>query len=167
MTLNHMKPATDIVWGDDWETSVRRRIQLRYHTSLDKWLESRPTSGLVELADELGVPNFQLALMQLKDAEKAGKIRTAAMDSLCRWIWSRMPSGWQIGPEFSRDKMRAFSTWGANMVAIPELRRLDPQVNAVMAAFNCAKIPKGWSPTGVNDPVLIEIFELGWPVTIR
>lgn len=143
------------------------------------------------------VAGVQLGRMQIEEIRDEKEFRHVAMDAMVRELNANLPKGWQCisDPPLVEDEQTAwrhlaarspilatlteeatkqrieFQASGAYAFWIVQLQFRDPAVesraDAVWNALKALSPPIGWRPSGPNDPIIVQAFEQGWPLSLQ
>lgn len=151
------------VWGGDWRARIRSRVIALGCETVTEYLALYPSEPYVAAAQRLGddVAALQLEQIHFAEGDVNNRIRSVAMDSLSRDLNRHLPSGWRAGALGDFDTSGACAEWITRLVMHTDELKL--RANAVWDALEQSKPPKGWSPGGPNDPLIVAAFEKGWP----
>ncbi|WP_043432885.1 hypothetical protein [Cystobacter fuscus] len=148
--------------GRAWEGNVKarlyERVRERGYDSLTAFAEARPTSSLVELADELGpddIAAVQVFSGLVAEAERSRKVTRLVRGQLVRELAEELPNGWPtVLDDANRLKVAmALGTWFAYT---PETHkeRVDKAGDSLLAT----PPPPGWLPRGPDDELLLTLL---------
>jgi hypothetical protein len=162
----HPRPISSL-WPADWEEQVLAAVHELGYTDMFTFVRAYPTEGFYDLGKRLDdlAPPAMLSILYYRDAVLCGDIRSAAIDGLIRSFHDICPAGWNnprpgLMPEIN--EINLISTWEVELKAVDE--RFPPLAQAVFNAIWYSYPPKGWKPTGPEDPIIQRAFEIGWPV---
>jgi hypothetical protein len=146
-------------WKGNWKNRVYERVAARGFSTVTDFADSRPTASLLELADELGpedVAAIQLETLLYDEAKESGYVDRFARSLLVRSLRERIPDGWNVGERYDFDSEAAggFGRWTA---ILDEMH--DEAAWQVWQSLRAANIPRGWLPSGPDDPILLRAFE--------
>lgn len=155
-------------WIGDWRARIRQRLKERGFASMTEFAGARPNASLLTLAHELGEED--VAAIQVEDLlhTEAFENRTMARfarDLFARRLHEEIPDGWNVSDryDFRFRKAGAYASWGAAFFEEDEA--------AADTAYECLlaqPIPRGWLPTGPDDPLLLRAFEgVVFPTDVR
>ena len=158
---------TVTAWGPGWEEGLLARLGELGFGSVLSFLDSLPARPYREVAARLGggFAPIQLIVGQYREAKAAGRVRHAAMDSLCRVLVEQFPSGWATGENPDWKTILALSTWISELTVTGALPELKAFADAVAEAIRRNPPSAGWAPSGPEDPVLVAVFARGWPAS--
>jgi hypothetical protein len=145
-------------WDGNWNARILSRVWKRGFQTVTEFADSRPLDTLSGLADELGredVAPIQLEFLLRQEAEERGTVERFARSLLVRRFRERVPDGWAISDnyEFESERAGAYASW------IGGLDDRDHEAaERVWDAFEVLDLPRGWLPSGPDDPVLDQIF---------
>jgi hypothetical protein len=128
---------SDQTWIGDWRQRIRERIHSLGTERVTDFLERHPAEPYFKVARRLGndVAAVQLARMQFEEASDRDEVRQVAMDGFSREVVENLKRGWGVGP-------KGDAVWNS-------LKEIQP--------------PRGWLPSGPNDPLIQAAFARGWP----
>jgi hypothetical protein len=143
---------------------VAARVRALGYPSVTAFLESIPAEPYLAAADRLGgdVAAIQLERVHLEEAQRAGTVRRAAIDSFVREVNYHLPGGWPHNPTGHFRVASVYATWTTRL----QMTNADmkPKADAVWAALTTLSPPAGWLPTRVDDPLVVTAFNRGWPL---
>lgn len=160
-----MATAEDI-WLGDWQSKIQERVRSVGCSTVSEFLHRHQNIAYFQVARLLGpdVAAVQLAMMQFAEAKRDHKVRTAAMDALCRALHVNLKHGWNKGLHAKRMMAGSISEW----LAVIEFRGLAPELRtlgeAVWAALKLSNPRIGWLPNGPDDGYIKAAFDKGWPI---
>lgn len=150
------------VWEGNWQARVKERVRARGFSTLSAWSDARPSGTYNDLAAELGedIAPFQVEYLLHEEAIKAGVgvLHRVLRAGLSRHLWRRLPSsGWDAkGTEAWSEAAGASAVWFS---AIPKtLADVRDRADRVWDEL-AARAPRGWRPSGPDDPILVAAFE--------
>lgn len=149
-----------------WQERLRELLGSHGYSSLSRYADANPLASLDALADALGIADIgavQLEGQLLREAVQERQIDRRARDLLARQLAS-LPGGWPGAPKARNANeetrcMQALSSW------FPIGFATEYQVAIIKVALEMlsdTELPKGWRPSGPNDPVLVRLFEKHW-----
>lgn len=141
-------------WEGDWKARLGERLLLAGFATASAYADAHPLRSLVELASQLGgdVVAVQILWQLRAEAESDPPARSRlARSLLARELVSAIPDGWG---DVERCVL-AMGSWAGSL-------DLDfPAMSAVFARLR-ELAPRGWRPSGPDDPILLEAFR-DWP----
>lgn len=153
-------------WAQDWPDNVvltAQSIGYRDLTHLLNSMPAKPYAKVVLALNDQFAP-AQIVSVQYGEAHKAGTVRNAARDALCRHIVKRFPDGWHVGEKAEWQAIRAISSWSSEALATGNCKEFESRFDNIGDhLLKDACPPKGWIPTGPDDPVITEAFDKYWP----
>jgi hypothetical protein len=137
-------------WKGDWRTRVIERARERGYPSVTSFVAAHPTGTFRDLAEVLGPDN--VAAVQVQDVmrDEAGA-DPRAFETLVRNLIVRAPF-LAISSDWDDAKVHIYSTL-VDYLGEGHVRALE-RVFEVLAT----RAPRGWRPTGPDDPLLVEAF---------
>ena len=152
----------DHPWIPDWPDRVTGLVQSMGYPDLESFLATMPAVSYIDVADEIGhgVAPIQVLCVQFKEAKSRNVVRRAAMDALTRHAIEQFPIGWGIDERPEYRAASALGNWTASSVVSGDCGEYENLLQRIAHSF---KPPKGWIPTGPDDPVIIAAFEEHWP----
>jgi hypothetical protein len=144
--------------GRAWEGNVKarlyERVRERGYDSLSAFAEARPTTSLLELADELGpddIAAVQVFSGLVAEAERSGKVTRLVRGQLVRELAQHLPNGWPaVLDDATRfDVAHALARW---TTYTPETH--EERVRKAGDALLATPPPPGWRPLGPEDELL-------------
>ncbi len=144
-------------WQGDVKVRLYERVRARGHESLTAFAEARPTSSLVELAEELGKDDIvavQVFSGLVAEAERSRRVTRLVRGQLVRELSQHLTSGWPLvlDEETRFDVAHALARWGTYT---PDTHQ--ERVNRVGDALLRTPPPPGWRPLGPDDPLLLTL----------
>ncbi|HZH18369.1 MAG TPA: NUDIX hydrolase [Archangium sp.] len=140
-------------WQGNWVVRLYERVRERGYTSLTAFADARPTTSLVELAEELGedVAGVQVFKGLVEEAERNRQLTRLVRGQLVRELSESLPDGWPaVMDDANRFKVaKALGAWSAYT---PETH--EERVKQARAALRAAPPPPGWRPLGPDDELL-------------
>ena len=112
---------------------------------------------LVEGKNYLDIPIMALKLVHQQQAIEQAKVREYAMDTLVRTLSEHLGSGWACGKDWKHRSAQAYSTW-------PTPPELQMRYERVWSALKEIAPPKKWRPAPLEDELIKQAFDIGWPV---
>jgi hypothetical protein len=161
--IGQFPPGLGYAWRGDWKQRLLDLVQVRGYTSVSEFVDAHPLRGLVQLANDLGggdVAAVQIETALVEEARSTGRLEPRARDLFCRRL-AALSDGWP-GPATQRTEdqearaRRALSGWPPH--TMPELTR-EHVVSLGKALLSSTELPRGWRPTGPDDPVVVDLFE--------
>ncbi|ATB43395.1 NUDIX hydrolase [Cystobacter fuscus] len=148
--------------GRAWQGNVKarlyERVRERGYDSLTAFAEARPTSSLVELADELGTDDIaavQVFSGLVAEAERSRKVTRLVRGQLVRELAEALPNGWPavMDDEARLEVAMALGSW-FGFTPVTHQERVDRVSNALLAT----PPPPGWRPLGPDDELLLTLL---------
>ena len=104
-------------WQGNWVVRLYERVRERGYTSLTAFADARPTTSLVELAEELGedVAGVQVFKGLVEEAERNRQLTRLVRGQLVRELSESLPDGWPaVMDDANRFKVaKALGAWSA------------------------------------------------------
>jgi len=160
--------TTHTPWDGKWEQRLSERLKLRGFSSATDYANSRPTTSLVDLADDIGFEDIAAVQIQWRlvaEARVRGTMEQCARSLLARALRAELPEGWHRewidepgNPE--TPLFRKVSAFSEVTVALPEEYRAISR--RLHKAFDAENIVEGWIPEGADDPLIVDIFRRHW-----
>jgi hypothetical protein len=155
---------TQSTWSPNWSGRIRNTVRSLGFANLTECLASMPSQPYGEIARRLGnVAPIQIIALQFQEAKSSGRLREAAMDSLCRNLVEQLPEGWGVGENAEWQSVRALSSWTSEVQVTGECQEFKSTLLAVATAFREMPPPRGWIPHGPDDSIIESIFDSRWP----
>ncbi|ATB47458.1 NUDIX hydrolase [Corallococcus macrosporus] len=141
-------------WQGNWKARLYARVRERGYDSLTAFAESRPTSSLVALAEELGpddVAGVQVYDGLVVEAVRSKQVTRLVRGQLVRELWGSLPDGWPaVLDDTSRFAVaKALGPW---IAYTPETHK--ERARAVRTSLLVDPPPAGWRPRGPDDELL-------------
>ncbi|QSQ22157.1 NUDIX hydrolase [Pyxidicoccus parkwayensis] len=141
-------------WDGNWKARLYERVREHGYDSLTAFAEARPTSSLVELAEELGrgdIAGVQVFSGLVAEAERSKQVTRLVRGQFVRELSEFLPNGWPtvLDEDARMEVAIALGQWAAYT---PEthLERVRRAGDALMAS----PPPPGWRPRGPDDELL-------------
>lgn len=150
-------------WRGDWAVRLRDLLAARGFQRLTDYANTRPTSTLSALADDLGVGDvapLQVQWVLVDEARAAGQLERCARDLLCRRL-SGIGGGWPADRRWDTQKSirRALLAWQGSL---GEARYDEVLQRIAVALLDATDIAPGWSPSSPDDPIIVDVFRRFW-----
>jgi hypothetical protein len=153
---------TDQMWSDDWRKKVFAQVRLLGYETIGDYFARHPGKPIVALADTLkDVAGLQLERLYFEEVRRDQSYRAAAMDSLVRDLNQHLLHGWKNGARDDFDTSGAYADWITRLSM--EKADLKAKADAVWEALESLSPPRGWSPLGPDDELIIKAFATAWP----
>lgn len=159
------------MWDNGWQERLENRLAELGHDSLSSLLASHPGETYESMAALLGNEShapapIQLISVQYAEARRAGTVRHAAMDALCRVLRERFPEGWGTGDNVEFRTVSALSGWSSEILETGQQPQLESVLDAVIDAMTATPPAPGWLPASTSDSYIDRIFEISWPTNM-
>lgn len=166
---------------------VSERLCEKGYSSLLDYLEDRQAIPYQELVKEIGPDSIAVGFLRwlhCREAHRAGQIRRAAMDCLAREIaqvggWpgvkvftqpSEPVTSMNVDPEDAKKlQWKAeviFRNWALDAL-LPYGDNITQHAEPVWEALEELDPPRGWIPSGADDPLIVAAFDEGWRQGVR
>lgn len=138
-------------WAEGWERRIRDRVRALGQPSLAAFFEAYPLASYNELAQMLGseldVAPVQMERLHFQGfAERPDMLPQGVKDSLARHLLYALPRGWGEGRYWESRVLGELSGWSVQWGDLPWMDRIFQEL--------CKAAPKGWRPTGSQDPII-------------
>lgn len=154
-------------WTPDWCQRLQEVLRNKGFETLDEFLKRCRGEPYVSVVKRIApwVVAMQIVRLQMLEAKQSGALREAAMDSLARELKFRLPHGWADDVASESNAAGAFADTGASIVVDGDAKHLEGVMSRVYRAMKSLSPPMGWQPSGPDDPLIREAFNLGWPAS--
>jgi hypothetical protein len=85
------------------------------------------------------------------------------MDGFSREVVENLKRGWGVGRHADFRTAGVYAGWMALLEFRADAPQLRPKGDAVWNSLKEIQPPRGWLPSGPNDPVIQAAFARGWP----
>lgn len=148
----------------DWRGMVRSRCETLGFDSLTSLLEFYSDESYTRLGERLETVPVNIYVLQFEEAKNHGRIRDAVKDSFVRHVNGFFPDGWDNSQEAEFKRAGAVSDPVADAKSIARLGEYIDRIRAVANLLFTKRIPDGWRPKNIEDPIIEEAFDNGWPI---
>jgi hypothetical protein len=156
----------DQTWIGDWRERIRERVRSLGSVSVAEFLEHYPAEPYYKVARRLGndVSAAQISRMQFEEAANRDEVRHRAMDGFTREIVENLKRGWGVGKHVEFRTAGVHAAWMALLEFRADAPHLRPKGAAVWDSLKALQPPRGWLPSGPDDPLIEAAFAQGWPL---
>jgi hypothetical protein len=155
----------------DWNARLLLRVSAAGFSSIADLADDNPTASVIEVVERLNATNTddnplpnsadQLTGLWRKEACISGDaaIKKFCIRTLVGELHRNLVSGWpaEITETTAFPLIQTWTTWSAMLA--PEWR---DKARSVWVALREAPPPRGWRPSGSEDPLLTEVFDTNW-----
>ncbi len=150
-------------FSPDCGTRLQNYLRAEGLSSLSELLASHPNRTYSEIASLVGkVAPIQLIAIQFQEAKKTGRTQDAVKDCLVRNLNEQLPKGWGVGEKAEWKSVLALSSWSSEVKVTGDCDYLDATLFAIVKSLRALPPPTGWTPLGINDPIIGTIFDSCW-----
>ena len=146
-------------WEGDWQRRIYERVFQRDFPSVTAFADSRPTTTLKQLANDLSsdkdVAAIQLETLLRAEARKDGRVHRFARSALVREIHEYFPQGWMRREPADFARASVYAKWCSRIG-----EEHDAATDSVWASLK-KSAPVGWLPSGPDDSIILHAFREG------
>jgi hypothetical protein len=144
-------------WEGEWRKRIESRVKEKGYQDLIDFSEKNQSLDFFQLTDLLGerIAPIQVEQLLSEAYYEKGQYTRYFRSSLARHIRDSLPQGWVILQNIDIQLSCGIRDW--DMKTPDEYNDFKEKVRKVLT--QCNFIPKGWLPSGPDDPIVLQIFE--------
>src|SRR5450756_1029823 len=133
--------------------SVLNRLKVMGFKSMLQFWQANPILSFCQLASAIGmdgVPPVLVVSILREETISNNRWDYFVKTIFVRCVTEHFPMGWMIGPNAEYRSARVYADWAA-IVGKERPSAIGDRIGTLM--------PNGWIPTGVEDPIVMKLFD--------